>query len=223
MKQPVKICKGIYMIGNADISHSNDCCIYLLDLGELVLIDSGAGKSFDILIRNIEKLGFKPSKLKAILATHAHIDHIGALCKFQEAYNTQIIAHTLDSEALESGIGIGAEAYGVDYTPCKVDRRLTADGESLKFVGYTLNMMHIPGHTPGSVAAYVDIDGKRILFGQDIHGPYLPKWGADIKQAATSLKKLIALKADILCEGHFGIYQPASEVERYIQYYLNSL
>ena len=84
-------------------------------------------------------------------------------------------------------------------------------------------VIHIPGHTPGSVAACTDIDSKRILFGQDIHGPYMPQWGADPKQAAASLKKLIALKADILCEGHFGICQPAIEVKRYIQYYLDSL
>lgn len=223
MKQPVKICKGLYLIGDADISHPYDCCVYLLDAGDLVLIDSGAGESFDVLIRNIEKLGFKPIKLKAILATHAHIDHIGALRKFQEAYHTQIIAHKLDADAIDSGIGVGAEAYGVGYIPCKVDIKLSKPEESLKFGSHTLNVIHIPGHTSGSVAAYIDIDGKRILFGQDIHGPYLPKWGADFKQAAVSLKKLIDLKADILCEGHFGIYQPAIEVQRYIEHYLDNL
>jgi len=35
------------------------------------------------------------------------------------------------------------------------------------------------------------------------------------------LKKLLSLKADILCEGHFGIYQPAEEVERYIKSFLS--
>ena len=183
----------------------------------------GAGQSFDALIKNIEKLGLKPSKLKAILATHAHIDHIGSLLRFQEAYNTKIIAHELDADAIESGVGVAAEAYGVDYYPCTVDLRLTAEGESLRFGSHVLNVIHIPGHTPGSIAAYIDIDGKKILFGQDIHGPYLPQWGADPKQAVISLKKLIDLKADILCEGHFGIYQPATEIKRYIQYYLDSL
>jgi metallo-beta-lactamase class B len=201
LKQPVKIWKGIYMIGDADISPPYDCCIYLLDAGDLVLIDSGAGESFDVMIRNIEKLGFKPSKLKAILATHAHIDHIGALRRFQETYHTRIIAHELDAFAIESGIGVAAEAYGVNYSPCTVDTKLSKREEKLKFGNYTLNVIHIPGHTPGSVAAYIDIDGKRILFGQDIHGPYLPQWGADPNQAIESLKKLIALKADILLRG----------------------
>ena len=223
MKQPVKIWKDIYMIGSADISHPYDCCVYLLDLEELILIDSGAGESFDALVKNIEKLGLKPSRLKAMLATHAHIDHIGSLRSFQETYHTQIIAHELDADAIESGVGVAAEAYGVDYTPCTVDIKLSKHEETLKFGSYEINVIHIPGHTPGSVAAYLDIDGKRILFGQDIHGPYLPQWGANPKQAAASMKKLIELKADILCEGHFGIYQPSIEVERYIQYYLDSL
>ena len=82
---------------------------------------------------------------------------------------------------------------------------------------------NIRWHTPGSIAAYVDIDGKRVLFGQDIHGPYIPEWGADRELAAASLQKLIDLKADVLCEGHFGVYQPAEEVRRYIEYYLDTL
>jgi len=57
----------------------------------------------------------------------------------------------------------------------------------------------------------------------DIHGPYMPAWGADPAQAATSRQRLSDLKADIFCEGHFGIYQPASEVEQYITGYLHEL
>jgi hypothetical protein len=69
----------------------------------------------------------------------------------------------------------------------------------------------------------VDIDKQRVLFGQDIHGPYYPHWGADPMLAKLSLQKLIDLKSDILCEGHFGIYQPAAAVKRYIQQYVDSL
>ena len=64
--------------------------------------------------------------------------------------------------------------------------------------------------------------GKRVLFGQDVHGPYfLP--GSNIADARVSLLKLIDIEADILCEGHFGVYQPASEVRLYIEGYLHGL
>jgi len=222
MKQPFRVWQDIYLVGSADTSHAYDCCIYLIKSSELLLIDSGAGLSFEKIISNIERLGFNPKNIKAVLATHAHIDHIGSLRQFQEQYKSQLIAHELDANAIESGIGVAAEAYGVDYIPCTVNIRLSGDEQTLKFGNHKLNIVHIPGHTPGSVAAYVDIEGKRVLFGQDIHGPYIPEWGADRELAAASLQKLIDLKADILCEGHFGVYQPAEEVRRYIEYYLDT-
>ena len=223
MSKPLKVCKDVYMVGDADISHSYDCCVYLLDAGDLVLIDSGAGKSFDKLVSNIEKLGFDPKGIKTVIATHAHIDHIGSLHQFQEIYGAQIIAHELDADAIEKGKGIAAEAYGISYTPCHVDLRIQGSEETLQFGNHELKAIHIPGHTPGSIALYLDVDNKRVLFGQDIHGPYFPGWGADTVQAKQSLNKLLALKADILCEGHFGIYQPAKAVERYIKEYRDSL
>ena len=223
MTRPFEVCKDIYLIGDAELSHPYDCCVYLLDAGDLVLIDSGAGKSFDKLVSNIEWLGLDPKRLKAVLVTHAHIDHIGALHRFQKEYGVQIIAHELDAAAIEEGRGTAAEAYGVRYTTCHVDMRLQSAEETLRFGVPELKVIHIPGHTPGSVAAYLDTDNKRVLFGQDIHGPYYPQWGADPAQARLSLQKLLELNADILCEGHFGIYQPAPAVETYIQGYAESI
>jgi len=223
MSKPFKVHKDVYIVGSSDISHPYDCSIYLLDAGDLVLIDSGAGTSFDKLVSNIKTLGFDPRKLKTVLVTHAHIDHIGSLYQFQKQFGAKIIAHELDADAIEGSGGVAAEAYGVAYTPCKIDLRIKGAEETLKLGRHELRIVHIPGHTPGSIAAYVDIDNKRVLFGQDIHGPYYPEWGADPALAKLSLQKLIDLKADILCEGHFGIYQPASEVKRYIQHYVDFL
>jgi len=223
MNAPFMVWKDVYMVGGSDLSHGYDCGVYLVDGGDLLLIDAGAGKSFDRLVSNIEKLGFKPGKLKAVLVTHAHIDHIGSLHEFRKAYGVQVIAHELDADAIEQGGGVAAEAYGVSYTPCRVDRRVSKPDDVLPVGRHEFKLIHIPGHTRGSIAAYLDIDRKRVLFGQDIHGPYYPEWGADPAQAKESLKKLLGLKADILCEGHFGVYQPAGEVERYIRGYMDSL
>ncbi len=223
MREPFRVWKDVYTIGGTDLSHPYDCSVYLLDTSDLVLIDCGAGRSFDKLVANIRGLGLDPNKLKAVLVTHAHIDHIGSLYQFREAFGVQVIAHEMDAEAIEQGAGVGAEAYGVDYLPCPVDVKIQGSEENFRFGDYELKIIHIPGHTSGSIAAYIDMDGKRILFGQDIHGPYYRDWGADPTQAKLSLQKLIDLRADILCEGHFGIYQPATEVEQYIREYLNML
>ena len=223
MRQPFMVHKDVYMVGGAKLSHPYDCAVYLLDAGELVLIDAGAGQSFDRLVANIKSLGFKPERLKAVLATHAHIDHTGSLHRFREAFGAQIIAHENDAAAIEQETGIGAEAYGIGYMPCPVDVKIQGDEKTFDFGTHALTVVHIPGHTPGSIAAYTDIDHTRVLFGQDVHGPYHREWGADFGQAKLSLQRLIDLKADILCEGHFGIFQPATAVARYIQRYLDAI
>lgn len=223
MEPPYQVWQDVYIIGGANISHHYDCCVYMVDAGELVLIDAGAGSSFSRLVDNIIALGFTPEKLTSIIVTHCHIDHIGALSQFKQTYGVTVISHALDARAIESGEQVGADLYGVDYQPCPVDVKLHRDEEKLRLGKHELKVLHIPGHTMGSIAVYVDIAGKRILFGQDIHGPYSVDWGADPDLAIISLQKLIELKADILCEGHFGIYQPASEVRRYIEGYLHQL
>jgi glyoxylase-like metal-dependent hydrolase (beta-lactamase superfamily II) len=163
----------------------------------------------------------RPEKLKAVIATHSHIDHIGALYQFREEYGVKVIAHELDTEAIESGIGSGAEYYGVRYRPCKVDVVLRGTEETVRCGRHNLKVIHIPGHTPGSIAVYLDT-GTRILFGQDVHGPYFLK-GSNTDQAKISLRRLADLDADILCEGHFGVYEPREEVRRYIEGHLRSL
>jgi glyoxylase-like metal-dependent hydrolase (beta-lactamase superfamily II) len=218
----LNVSQDVYIVGGADLSHPYDCSVYLVDGGEeMVLIDTGAGEGFELIVDNIRSLGLRPDKLKAVIATHSHIDHIGSLFRFREEYGVEVIAHELDTEAIETGIGSGAEYYGVSYQPCKVDVILRGSEETLRCGHHDLKVIHIPGHTPGSIAVYLDA-GTRILFGQDVHGPYFLK-GSNTDQAKISLQRLIDLEADILCEGHFGVYEPKEEVRRYIEGHLRSL
>ncbi len=223
MSRPHRIWQDVYQVGGSGLSHPDDCSVYLVDAGDLVMIDAGAGRSFDRLVDNIRSLGLSPEKLKAVIVTHAHIDHVGALAQFRTRYRVEIIAHELDAPGIETGKGIGAEFYGMDYAPCAVDRRVWGAGASLDIGRHRFHLVHIPGHTPGSIAVYLDIAGRRVLFGQDIHGPYVPEWGAEPERARKSLRKLIELKPDILCEGHFGVYEPAEVAKDYIMQYLDRL
>ena len=60
-------------------------------------------------------------------------------------------------------------------------------------------------------------EGKKVLFGQDLHGPFSKEFLSDLNDYQNSMDKLLALEADILCEGHFGIFQPADVVRKYIE------
>ncbi|MBF7084772.1 MBL fold metallo-hydrolase, partial [Desulfallas sp. Bu1-1] len=99
--------------------------------------------------------------------------------------------------------------YRVNYRPVPVDRLLNGETQNVAVGNAVLHCLHTPGHTPGGISPYLDVKGTRILFGQDIHGPFDSSWGSNMEQWRDSMRKLINLNADILCEGHFGIYKPA--------------
>ncbi len=221
-KKTVEIVPGVYMIGGPGVSSADDCCVYLMESDdELCIIDAGAGKSAGLILDLIKKSGFDLDRVRFIVITHGHIDHIGGLKKFRESLKAEVIAHTLDLPAIEEARPeLTAEAwYGVKYEGVKVDRILTGD-ESFKLGNIEFHCLHTPGHTPGSISIYAEIGGKRVLFAQDVHGPFFKEWGSDKQQWRESMQLLLGLNADVLCEGHYGIYSPADKVQSYIQSYL---
>ena len=213
---------GVHFIGSSELTAPEDCCVYLLDLGELVLIDAGAGGSVSVLLENIESLGLGHKSLAAVVATHCHIDHIGGIPELRKRTGCQVIAHALDARPMEKGDSVktAADWYNRNFPPTPVDIKLHEVREVLKFEKGEILCLHTPGHTPGSLSIILDRDGKRVLFGQDIHGPFSDSFGSDLSAWRKSMGILLGLKADILCEGHFGIIQPEAEVEKYIKNYL---
>jgi glyoxylase-like metal-dependent hydrolase (beta-lactamase superfamily II) len=213
---------GVYLVGSPELTAPEDCCVYLLDLGDLVMIDAGAGRSVPALLENIASLGFGHRPPAAVIATHCHIDHVGGIPQLRARTGCQVIAHEQDAAAMEAGDALktAAEWYHRQYPPTPVDYKLNEVREVVKFEKGEVLCLHTPGHTPGSIAVILDQDGKRVLFGQDIHGPFSDSFGSDLAAWKKSMEILLGLKADILCEGHFGIFQPEAEVERYIRNYL---
>lgn len=218
-----EIIRGIYQIGGANLTAGEDAAIYLIDFaGELVLIDAGAGRSSEQIVHNIEMLGLNPAKISYLILTHCHIDHIGSAPFFKKKFNAKIIIHELDAEPMEKGDSIRTAAnwYDTTFPPTAIDRKLKGKAEILKFGVEELHCLHTPGHTPGSISIYLDRDGKRVVFGQDIHGPFHKTFGSDIEAWKKSMHDLLALNADILCEGHFVVFQPKEKVRDYIERYL---
>lgn len=222
MNRAKAVCDRVYIVGGSGFSAPEDAYVYLVDAGsEQVLIDSGVGYGIDRIEENVKSLGFEPAGVWHIIATHCHIDHIGGLAAWKERYGTKIIAHELDRAGIEGENNslTAASMYGVDYRPVKVDTLLSGELQELMLGDLKFNFLHTPGHTPGSISVYIDTKDGRVLFGQDIHGPFSPAWGSDLKQWRVSMQKLLALKADVLCEGHAGIYR-GDKVGKYIESYL---
>ncbi|MBD3228774.1 MAG: MBL fold metallo-hydrolase [Candidatus Lokiarchaeota archaeon] len=215
----------IYLIGGSGLSGPGDCMIYLIASDEgLIMIDSGVDKnSVDRLVQNIRGLNFDPQDLTALILTHCHIDHTGGASTIQKLFDVKIIAHKIEAQVIEGkehSERIGAYFYGVDYEPCSVDLKIKDDYEELNYGNKQLKILFTPGHTPGGISPYIDVEEKRVLFGQDIHGPLMKGFGSNRRNFLNSLQKLLELDADILCEGHFGIYEPHEKVEKYIRKYI---
>ncbi len=212
-----KISESVFMVGGLNLSAPDDCQVYLIDLGRLVLIDSGCGE-FKLIEENIASAGYSAGDLDALILTHCHVDHIGGAAAAQRASGCKIAAHALDAEAIETGdpVRTASSWYGVKLPKLKVDLLLTG-GVRLEFEDGELEVVHIPGHTPGSIALLLCQNGQKILFGQDLHGPFHADFGSDINAWAKSMERLLALEADVLCEGHYGIYKPAHRVRAYIE------
>jgi glyoxylase-like metal-dependent hydrolase (beta-lactamase superfamily II) len=213
-----EIVKNIYHVGDSG------CSVYLIDTNSedgLVLIDCGMSLQ---MLKKISKVGLNPMDINHVIITHFHIDHIAA-CYDLKAFNkgVKFYAHELDAIPIEEeghDKQTAAKWYGTSYKPIKLERMLKGDLEILKFGSFEFHCIHTPGHTPGSISILIEIENnQKILFGQDLHGPIIPGV-SNFDKYQESLRKLLVLKADILCEGHFGVFQPASEVERYINKYI---
>ena len=59
-------------------------------------------------------------------------------------------------------------------------------------------------------------EGKKVLFGQDVHGPSHPDLKSNVEDYQRSLRLLLDLYADILCEGHYGIFLGREKVSEFI-------
>ena len=214
-----QITDHVYHVGDSG------CSVFLVDTQSedgLVLIDCGMSIE---MIKNITRGGLDPKEIQHGIITHFHIDHIGA-CHDLKEFNPKIkfYAHELDAEAIEEkghDSKTAASWYNVEYIPISLEKKITRDNEILRFGDYDFQCIHTPGHTPGSIGVYIGIDGKKLLFGQDIHGPFYPAFGSNLEDYQKSMKKLLNLEIDILCEGHFGIFYPAEEVYKYIERHMN--
>jgi glyoxylase-like metal-dependent hydrolase (beta-lactamase superfamily II) len=213
-----EIFKDIYHIGDSG------CSVYLVQTRSedgLVLIDCGMSLE---MIKKISKFNLNPREIKHCIITHFHIDHIAACYDLKQFNkNVKYYAHELDANAIEEkghDRETAAMWYGVKYQPIKLEKRLKGTQEILKFGIYDFQCIHTPGHTPGSISILIETENKKILFGQDLHGPIIPGV-SNYDDYQNSLQKLLNLEIDILCEGHFGVFQPASEVQRYIKKYID--
>lgn len=220
--RPVK--DNIWQVAGSGLTAPEDAAAYLVAFDDMAaLIDSGCGRATDLLLTNIESTGVAVECIRMLLLTHCHIDHAGGAAEIRDRLGCTIVAHALDADAIASGDEqlTAADWYGRPMVPCPVDWRLEGD-EHLAVGDGAIRVVPIPGHTPGSVAYLTESAGNLVLFGQDVHGPLDPGFNSDRQAYQESLRRLLDLRADVLCEGHYGIFSGQERVAEFIRSFLTS-
>jgi len=218
-----KVVENVYIVKPYD-PNVVGCCVYMVNTNSddgLVLIDVGL---YIDPIKEIEKEGFDLRDIKHCLITHGHIDHVGACHKLKE-FNKDIkfYAHEQDAEKIEKKImdPYVAQIYAdYKYESIKLAKKIKNDNKILKFGNYEFKCIHIPGHTPGSVAYLLETEKKRILFAGDLPGIAINIRDGNLDAYLTSMQKLLKLNIDILCEGHEDLIRPAEKVLKFIKGYM---
>jgi glyoxylase-like metal-dependent hydrolase (beta-lactamase superfamily II) len=189
----------------------------------LVLVDTGVPSSRGNLESALEKAGCKPGTLKLIIATHGDIDHSGNCAHLREKYGAQIAMHRGDSEMVETGamnrrrkvrslarkirfmiMGLsGGYKRMLAQFRCFTPDVLLEDGQSLQEFGLDATVLHLPGHTPGSLGILTA--GKDLIAGDTLANQGKPREAAivaDEDALKATMARLRGLEIATVYPGH---------------------
>jgi hydroxyacylglutathione hydrolase len=197
-------------------------CYLVKTAAGFVLIDTGFANARAALDRALENAGCRPGNLALILITHGDGDHTGNCAYLREKFGSKIAAHRLEAAALESGDGtlsrkrnrfqrITDKMLLTLMSPlfntgkpdkCRPDLFLD-DGFDLGLYGWEAAVLHLPGHSPGSVgflSAGGDLFCGDLLWNRGEPGPHMI---VDDKEALrASLDKIARLDITTVYPGH---------------------
>ena len=205
--EPFRVIANIHYVGVAGLSS------FLITTPEgHILIDSALPESVPHIRAGVEKLGFRFGDIKVLLASHAHIDHVGGHAQMKELTGAQVMAMGKDAAVIESG-GKGDFLFEGEFSwkPCKVDRVLK-DKDTVSLGGITLTARWTPGHTKGCTTwttviedggrklDVVLIGGTNIVRDTKVSGmPKYPEIEADYRRTFEVLK---SLRCDVFLAPH---------------------
>jgi len=213
-----RVAGNVYYVGSKDLAS------YLIETPEgHLLINSGFEETVPLIRASIESLGFKPTDVKILLASHAHSDHVAGHAAMQELTGAKVYAMAGDAEVISAG-GAGQYLYEDSRWPrCHVDRILK-DGDPVALGGVTLVAHLTPGHTRGCTSWTWKVkDGDKdydvvVIGSPNVNPGYRLVDNKDYPEIANDFSKtfevLKKLPCDIFLGAHGDYYGMSAKYER---------
>jgi glyoxylase-like metal-dependent hydrolase (beta-lactamase superfamily II) len=195
---------------------------FLIAEEELTLVDTGVRSSACFVVQSIRRLGRSPQELTRILVTHHHYDHTGAVVRLRKVTGARAAIH---HEDIANGLPYPIPDLAtrlLHYPPLSAVRRLLVvdarhfdhtlwGGEVLAPLG-GLEVIHTPGHTPGSVCYFsrrhgILLVGDALLHRRHSLVPPARMASVDPALARRSLGRLAGLPIRLVLFGHGGPLQ----------------
>ncbi len=164
--EPFKIKGNLYYVGcYAASSH-------LIDTGDgLILIDTGYPQNLYLLINSIYKLGFSPYDVKYILHSHGHYDHLGGTKAFCELTGAKtFLGHGDETYADGTEDLTWATELGYKYYEAFTPDVIMHDGDVIELGNTKIEVVSTPGHTPGTMSFFFDIEEDGKTYHVAMHG-----------------------------------------------------
>lgn len=172
---------------------------WLIGGEHVCLVDSGVAGAENAILEYLAGLGRQPADIARLVLTHSHPDHIGAARAIVQAAGCTVAAHPAERAWIED-VELQARQRPVPGFTSLVGGsvpvdRLLEDGNIVPIEdGLHLEVLHTPGHSPGSISFYLPQD-RVLISGDAIPVPGdLPIW-TDLATSVRSVERLAALPA----------------------------
>jgi len=206
---PHKVMDNFYFVGTKELASF----LIVTPQGN-ILMNSNYESSVPLIRASVEKLGFKFSDIKILIAGHAHPDHVEGDALVKELTGAQVVVGRLDAPATRE-FRPGGKEHPID--------RLVDEGDTVTLGGTTLTAHVLPGHTKGCLAWTLDLkeDGKtyHALVECSLNGQFLQYVGnKDYPNIAEDMratyKKARTLPAELWVSSHASFYGLAAKYEK---------
>ena len=234
---PVEVTDNLLMLG------TNEYPLFCFRTeAEAALFEGGIGAVGPLVRRQLQRLGIGADRIRQVVITHAHPDHVMAVPLFRRIFpNVEVLAseraaQTLAAEKAVSffcqidealtGSLLKAGTIGeADRPEALPERRIVVDrvvgeGDEIRVDGFRFRVLETPGHSACSLSFHEPTTGVLVI--SDVTGYYIPGPGwwwpnyfDGYGACLRSMRRVAELNAEVLCLSHNGVIRGADDVRAY--------